>query len=473
MSDKDGKIGDGQFKKRAHRPWKSSLLETTIKESGADVNDEVFEFSLDLSNRSSFNFLDEEITATDQEISQSLNEKFSQLQAISIADEKSALIASPNQELKSAIQETMQQQTTIKKQLADKSNNVLSLGGFFQPQQLAPQTDSYNGRKINYLISDLKNKEQELSSLTSNLKITEAIERAEQAELNRKAEEHARLAAEKRMRQAIEQAQQTAEQIRHALEQANQAAIAQREEERLRKLAEEQIKDAKMRATGAELALQNERNARNLAEKEAAEQINRLEKDAAEQINRLEQARRNEEIRRQEAEIHSDALQRELQKKDAEYKESFNKIISLENTIKELTSKQLYNEQKIAELSAQREKLKSIISAEQELRKVAEKRAQEATAKAEEAEKARFAEEQQRKMIDERAKRAVEHASRTVMHLLNAPGSTDYSLHIPTDVTSNMPANPKPPTSAPEKVRIRTEASFNKIAEAEDDDYSF
>lgn len=469
MSDTDGKAGEGRFKKRAHRPWKSSLLETTVKEfDDSAASEETFSFDitsdLELSEGSNpfetaFNFIDEDLATVD--LSPSLSNKFSQLQAISIADDLGPLdlpVSGPNQELKYAIKETQQQQNTLKKQISDKSTNSILLGGFFQPQQLASQSESYNGRKINYLITDLKHKEQELSSLTSNLKITEAIERAEQSELNRRAEEHARLAAEKRMRQAIDQAQQTADQIRQALEQANQASVAQREEERLRKLAEEQIKDSKMRAASAELALHNERTSRTQAETEYTEQL-----------NRLESAKKNEEIRRQEVEQQIDTLQRELHKKETEYKDSFNKIVSLENTVKDLTSKQMHTEQKLAELTAQREKLKSIISAEQDLRKAAEKRAADATEKADQAEKARFAEEQQRKMIDERAKRAVEHASRTVMHLLNSPGNNEYAMHIP-----NEAAMPNMPKQMPqEKVRIRAEPVISRTAEIEDDDYSF
>ncbi len=102
-------------------------------------------------------------------------------------------------------------------------------------------------------------------------------------------------------------------------------------------------------------------------------------------------------------------------------------INNLEISTKNLTEQILTNQQKIKDFDTQREKLKAIIATEQELRKTAERKYGEALKRAETAEEGWKMEVQQRKIIEERAKRAVAHASRTVMHLLNAPTDNEFS----------------------------------------------
>jgi chromosome segregation ATPase len=48
MADIGNKKNDRIFKKRAHRPWKTSLLEETILEATIDLSDDLFEFNIDL-----------------------------------------------------------------------------------------------------------------------------------------------------------------------------------------------------------------------------------------------------------------------------------------------------------------------------------------------------------------------------------------------------------------------------------------
>jgi hypothetical protein len=474
MADSKVKAVVGNFKKKEHRPWKSSLLETTIQESQTGTIEETIDFSLDLNqdtaDTTSPFFADFNFTSDAMDLD--LDEKFSQVAVIVNKDNLNLPeMDHANVELRSAIKQTQQQKSFLETQISDRSHNPILLGGFFQPQQLTGQGDSQGTRKMNYLISDLRSKEQELSSLTSNLKISEAFERAEQAELNRRAEEHGRLAAESRMRQAIEQAHIAAEQFRSAMDQANQAALAHREEEQLRKAAEAQIKDAKFRAQNAEIALQNERNARTAAEDKMQQTLQQLADAELAQIQKFESIKHAEENRRAAIEQQYDTLNKNFLKIENEYRESANKIYALEAALKELKTNNSTLEQKLAELVAQRDKLKKIIEGEQDLRKIAEKRAQEALVKADQAEKARAAEEQQRKLVDERAKRAVEHASRTVMHLLNAPVGNEYSMHVTPDLQAAPVVATERPTS--EKPKIRVKADPFRDTPITEDDYSF
>lgn len=453
MSDVDGKPKVTNFKKRAHRPWETSLLETAVKNSENTISEESLDFNLDSNTDSFYNDF---ALSTDNEaisLSPSLQHTFSQLQAIAVDDEQ-------NSDLKIAIKQGEQQKNRLREQISDKSSSSILLGGFFQPQHLAAPTETQSTRKMNFLLSDLKSKEQELNSLTSNLKVTEAVERAEQAELNRRAEEHRRLAAEHRMRQAIEQAQVAAEQCKAAMDQANQAALAHREEEQHRHMAEGQIRDLKLRITNAELSLQNERAAKIAAE-EAAQQAIMQAQDALHKTSlSMDAAKKSEETKRIELEHKLDVLNKAHITLEFEFKESQNKISALEANLKDTIASYNEAQNKIAELNAQREKLKSIVEAEQDLRKAAEKRGNDALLRAEAAEKACAAEEQQRKLTDERAKRAVEHANRTVMHLLNAPLDNEYNLRSPGETKEKM------------KVKIMAEAT-TKAPEPADDDYSF
>jgi chromosome segregation ATPase len=447
MSEQDGKPKVTKFKKRPHRPWKTSLLETTVNEAdGIESEAEEVEFSLDTSDAAtttsdsifsdfSFNIAQEETSLP--ELSPSLQSTFSQLAAIAIDNDS-------HTDLKAAIKTSEEKKSELIQQITDKGKSPVSLGGFFRPQQLTTSEDTQSTRKMNFLLSDLKNKEQELKTLTDNLKVTEAIERCEQAELNRRAEEQRRIAAENRMRQAIEQAHSAAEQCRLAMEQANQAAIAHREEEQLRKLAEDQVNDYKIRLNTAELALHNERNAKIAADQIAQQALRQTEEANATAKRQIDEAH----VKVAELTQHNEELKRQ--------------ILELEANFKDANSSLIYTKQKLEELTAQRDKLKSIIEAEQELRRVAERSAEEATKRAEQAEKACEFEAEQRKITDARAKRAMEHASRTVMHLLNAPVDNEYNMRVPQD---GQPV---------EKLKIKVPAETTKKEYIpSDDDYSF
>ncbi len=333
MSDVDGKQNNRTFKKRAHRPWKTALLETTVEEAKIDLDHDLLDFNIDLESESEsestedlesfypeFNFTDE--ITNPIKTANPFIESLSQLETVELDLQDEQLDTDDiNSELKQEIRNTQQQKKLLVQQISDKSHSSILLGGFFQPQQVTAQSDTLAGRKISSLLSDLKIREQQLNSLTNNLKISEAIERAEQAELYKKAASHGRQAAEQRMRQAVEQANIAAAQFRSAMEQANQAAAAQQEEANLRKNAEAQAKEARLRANNAEIELQNERLARLSAEEKAqqaftvAERTNLLQKqlqEATDQLAKIELVKNVESNKRLDVEKQYDELHREI-----------------------------------------------------------------------------------------------------------------------------------------------------------------
>lgn len=429
MSDARKKSGSS-FKKRAHRPWKTALLETTVQETATIENDDNDLFDLDLDLNLDINLDTEsfypEFNFTEEK--ESLANGFDLELQLGMNSEKT--------ELHQEISENKQQQNLLVKQLNDKSGNALLLGGFFQPQQVSANHDSQAGRKINSLLSDLKAREQKLSSLTNNLKISEAYERAEQAELSKRAANQQLQAAENRMRQAVEQAKIAEEQFLTAMEQAKQAALAHQEEARMRRDAENTAKEAKIRANNAEIELQNERLARIAADEKAQHAFMLAEKaslfqrqlnEASEQLVHAQNSKKHEESKRLEVEQKYSTLNENYVKLELDHKECSQTIKKHEQTINDLTNKYQSNEQIAANFNAERDKLKAIIAAEQDLRKMADRKYQEAAVRADKAEQGWQKEVQQRRLIEERAKRAVANASRTVLHLLNTPGDADIA----------------------------------------------
>lgn len=395
------------FQKRPHRPWNPTLLENAIQDARqAEKSNPTDTITAPLSRLDTGPSLSEHSQ--------------SQLDLI-------------NDQLKKIIHEKEERKETIRQQIEDKSNSSLLIGGFFQPENVQIENTSKQGKKIHHLMNDLKSKEHELSSLTNNLKLAQAIEKAEQSERARQIEEQARVAAEKKTRQAIEQTQMATEQFHVAIEQAHQAEQAQKEEENLRKIAQATVEEANKRIQDAELAKQAEQQARLAAEEKAQQALNQtIQTELARQA--LEEAKGENDKRIQSIleQLRKSDIAREAEenrRKDIESKLTVleHKALELEQAKK--TINQLQNKLSLMQDELKKkEKLQSIIETERQLRQLAENKAKGAFIKAQEAEKARQMEEKQRKLVDERAKRAVAHASKTVMHFLNAPLNGETNL---------------------------------------------
>lgn len=413
-------INSAPFTKKPHRPWKTALLEQTVKNP-----------------HSAQATLDNSISRT----------------ALSYKEK-----VSDNEQLKSILQEKNNQKDQLIQKITDKSSSSLLLGGFFQPNNMQIPNSSQNGQKINRLMHDLKSKEQEITSLTANLKIAEATEKAEQAELIRHTEEQARISAEQRMKKAIEQVHIAASQLGIAIEKAQLAEQAQKEEEKARRVAEGKISKAVEQTRILEQAIHTEIQARKTAEEKAQISLNqtiqtelarqeiegakkKIEQDyheLADKFRKVELAKNSEELakhelqqqfnRYQEITEHDKAiLEKTLQNFQFEHSQLLSHADELQNQIAGLEELARQQEQQIGTLDAkiislqnQQTRLEQIIDTEQNLRKLAEQKANSALAAAAKAELARKEEEKQRKLVDERAKRAVAHASKTVMKFLDS-----------------------------------------------------
>lgn len=400
------------FLKKAHRPWKSQLLEETAENAEFAVKDPMLEKDGADAFAKSLDSLYADFSIGDED---PINNKFSQLEAVN--------------------------PSSVEKTLTDYSSpsTSITMGGFFSPENMSLNLGTDNGKKISALMTDLKNKEQKLNSLTSDLKLSEASEKVEQAELARKAEEQARISAEKRMRKAVEQAHLAAEQFHVAMEQARQAEEAQKEEARIRKYTEAQVNEAKIRYNKVLQEMEDLKQALKEAEEKAQHALSQtveveLSKqklqdelshvteqlqDTTSKLRKVEMSCEAEEASRTEAENKYHNLNKVFTKIDCEHKENLGKIYSLENELKNLKANHERSETELEAAKSQRDKLKDIVQSEQDLRKLAEKRMKDALLKAANAEKSLHAAEEQKKLTDERAKRAVAHASKTIMQFLD------------------------------------------------------
>lgn len=408
------------FTKKPHRPWKTALLEQTVKNPH---------------------------TAHSQ-ATMSANIKPNYKENIT-----------DNEQLKSILQEKNNQKEQLIQKISDKSNSSLLLGGFFQPNNMQIPNSSQNGQKINRLIHDLKSKEQEITSLTANLKIAEATDKAEQAELIRHTEEQARISAEQRMKKAIEQVHIAASQLGIAIEKAQLAEQAQKEEEKGRRIAEGKISQAIEKIRILEQAIQTEIQARKAAEDKAQISLNQTiqtelarqeiesyknkieqnHKELTEQFRKIELSKNSEEMAKYElqqqfnryqeiTEHDKQTLEKTLQNFQFEHSQLLSHTDELQNQIVGLEELARQQEQqihmldtKIISLQNQQTRLEQIIDTEQNLRKLADQKAGSALAAAAKATLERKKAEEQRQLMDERAKRAVAHASKTVMKFLDSP----------------------------------------------------
>lgn len=443
MSDITKKANNRTFKKRAHRPWKTALLESTIQETSHNIDEDLFSFELDLTedlNIDANTSLYPEFNFTDD--MSAIVTEMPTFDFDSQLDENEETI-----ELKKAIKQTKQQHKQLVEQISNKSHTSILLGGFFQPQQILANNEPIAGRRINSLLSDLKVREQKLSSLTSNLKISEANERAEQAELSKQATTQQLAATEQRMRKAVQQARMAEEQFLATMEQAKQAALAHQEETKLRTAAENSIKEANSKANAAESALQKEQAAHAETQEKLqstnalAQEAHALQKqlaDVTEQLERSTAMQKTEENRRLEMQEQCDALNNKFFKLEQEHKQCTNHIYKLEETVKDLTAKYEDNDKIAKSFTAQTDKLKAITIAEQDLRKIAERKYNEAQERAQKAEQAWQIEIQKRKAVEDRAKHIITHANRTVMHLLNSTSDSGAQDPIQTAKTQEF-----------------------------------
>lgn len=163
------------FKKRAHRPWQPSLLE--------GVNEESSNVVFAPTKIQDKQFQDNQLEFLQKQLETTLEIKSKELE-------------------------------TISHNLNTVDDHRITLGGFLRPKDILMVTEQVSMQKSSSLMSELKEKEQEIHTITQHLKISQAEEFAKRAESARLIEEQARLHAEEKAIFAFRQAQAAAEQIK-------------------------------------------------------------------------------------------------------------------------------------------------------------------------------------------------------------------------------------------------------------------
>lgn len=182
------------FKRRAHRPWNTMLLENTLEAIAEE-------------NRG----LEAEL-----EVPLEIN---------------------PNEELPNILVEKTKERDEIHEQLNIQEESRLSIGGFLRPSNIFNEIEK--PAQANYLMNQLKNKEQEILSLSHDLKVAKALEQVEKLEMARGKEEEARKLAETKALFAIQEAKIAAEQVYKIEQELNVEKQLRVKEEKTRKRLEE------------------------------------------------------------------------------------------------------------------------------------------------------------------------------------------------------------------------------------------
>lgn len=216
------------FKKRIHRPWKPAQLES------------------------------EDFSFTNAEEAPHVLE----LNAI-LEDANTNLI---REELQKSLEESAKKHSETEQALHAKENRI-TIGGFLSPKNVlaAPSEEKNPSSDI---ITELKNKEQEILLLAHDLKVANALEQLEKLEVARKKEEEARKAAEEKALYAIHQAKVAAEQTYKAEQQLSLEKQSRIKEEKLRQFLEDKV----------QLALQEVEKKNQVVLKEEQARLNAEEK---------------------------------------------------------------------------------------------------------------------------------------------------------------------------------------------------
>ncbi len=172
-----------------------------------------------------------------------------------------------------AIQENTSALLEYNNKLNSFDNDRLLIGGFSFPAPSLSSYESEQSPKSLALLDELKNKEQEIQELSTNLKIASALEHAEKIELSRKKEALARQAAEEKALFAAQQVKLAEEQLQKARQQIQIEQQLKIKEEILKKSLETEIKNAIATIEDNENAIAHEVGLRKIAEEKLSETL--------------------------------------------------------------------------------------------------------------------------------------------------------------------------------------------------------
>lgn len=408
------------FKKRAHRPWKPAILETVMQNAHAPKS---YEAEIELLHL----------------------------------------------ELEETLEETLEHKTrerdSLNLKLSLHDDHRITIGGFLQPKKVVFSNDESTSKQTSTLMNDLREKEQEILALTTNLKVSQALEQAQHAESTRLAEIKAREAAEEKAVYALSKAQQAADYSKLAEERAyiaEQAAFkheqtiqqlqdtlqraAQQYQDNLEHTTKKYDASLEIKTNGfiEQLQLKEQMlNAQFQVSTEAYEEKLRVSAQEHHSLNEafqdllhnfesthLQLSAAYTDIEDLKGQFNKKIMVQSEQIYNLEHSLTFekNNTASLEGEIASLHEKRSQLLQDKATLETQLirnseylRKMSSALNLERNLRTLFEEKAREATLKAFDLEMQNKAEGHARKSAEEKAKQTLQQAGKAVMQLLNVP----------------------------------------------------
>lgn len=395
------------FKKRAHRPWKPALLEKVIH---SPVEGMAKEYESDLE-------------VLEQTLEQNLE----------IQD--STILMNPSRlSLETVLQEKSTQRKEIVRKLSNTENVRITMGGFLQPKNIIFDNEDEVLQQTSALMTDLRDREQEIRSLKDNLKIIRAEEQAQQAETARLSEAKAREAAEEKAVYALSKAQQATEATRVAEEKAYLAEqTAFKLEQTMKQLKEkldvtEEEYDRKLKYLQEEY--QGKLEVTELKYRRLIATHQELENSMTEKTVNLTDAFDEMVLARTASDEKIMMMSEEMnllkgiiqQEKDNSARLE-TEIASLHDNIHQNNFGKSVIEAQRVEHNEQIRKMVLAINAERNLRKLYEVKAKEIASQMIGLEIQRRSEEERRKLAEEKTKQTIEQASKAMMQLLNGSGA--------------------------------------------------
>ncbi len=152
----------------------------------------------------------------------------------------------------------------------------LLIGGFSFPNASKIAYESGCNQKSIALMDELKNKEQEIQTLSTHLKIASALEQAEKIELARKKETVARKIAEEKASATIQQLNITEIELHKVKQQLQAEQKLKTKEESIKKSLETELKNALSAIEDNENVISKEFEIRKIAEEKLNETLNLL-----------------------------------------------------------------------------------------------------------------------------------------------------------------------------------------------------
>ncbi len=428
--------GKSIFRKRAHRPWKPSLLETTLQnthQNPAEVlgseQHKSFEMPA-MQNPSHLQEFSNPNTAVGTHVIQESSPAFSRP------------VEFFEQRLEMALEAKTREIQELNQKLSSKEDNRLTLGGFLKPKNIILPNEEEAVQKTSLLRNELREKELEVQQITNNLRITQLLEQLQQSEAARLSETTAREAAEEKAVFAQSKVNQAVDYRRLAEERAEMA------EKTYFKL-EQTVSELESKHEAAEQQylklLEDKEHQYNTSLLERDKYIRATIEEKEKQLKAILEIKELEEKRRQSAEerldhdhAHYETSHAQIERQVVELSEKIHglemqlcaekgnseayaaEFASLQEKLQTFSAEKASLFEQNAKNSEYIKKMAVVLSTERNLRKILEEKIKMASHHIYTLEMQIQSEEQARRAAEEKAKQTMEQASKAVMQLLNA-----------------------------------------------------